>query len=61
MIDLGRLNQYEPIDLTNICNTNIIMLNPARREYGIQITDEVSRINTENLKLTKWIDDIKLK
>ena len=41
MIDLGRLNQYEPIDLTNICNTNIIMLNPARREYGIQITDEV--------------------
>ncbi len=41
LIDLGRLDPNEPIDLTSICNTKIVMLNPDAKEYGIQLTDEV--------------------
>ena len=42
LIDLGRVNTNEPIDLTQILNSKVIMLNPSRKEYGIHLTDEVS-------------------
>ena len=41
LIDLGRLNPNEPIDMTNICNTKIIKIDPMKKHFGIQITDEV--------------------
>lgn len=44
LIDLGRLNPNEPIDLTTICNTKLIMMDPSKREFGIQLTDEVLKI-----------------
>lgn len=40
LIDLGRLNPNEPIDLTAICNTKLVMIDPAKREFGLQLTDE---------------------
>lgn len=40
LIDLGRLNTAEPIDLTSICNTKVVMIDPSAKEFGIQLTDE---------------------
>jgi large subunit ribosomal protein L15 len=44
LIDLGRLDPKEPIDLTTVCNTKLIMLIPQKRHFGIQLTDEVTKI-----------------
>lgn len=40
LIDLGRLDPNEPIDLTSICNTKLVMIDASSREAGIQLTDE---------------------
>ena len=42
MIDTGRIDPSEPIDLTTICNTKLYKLDPHDREFGVQLTDEVS-------------------
>ncbi len=43
LIDLGRIDPNEPIDLSTICNTKLIMLEPSKKEFGIQLTDEVKQ------------------
>lgn len=40
MIDLGRVNPNEPIDLTTLCNTRLVTVDPGKREFGIHLTDE---------------------
>ena len=42
MIDLGRVNPEEQIDLNTICNTRLIKLNSWDKQYGINLIDEVS-------------------
>ena len=42
LVDLGRVNTEEPIDLTAICNTKIIDVDASKNHYGINLTDEVS-------------------
>lgn len=42
LIDLGRLDPNEPIDLTSICNSKFLILDPSKREFGMQLTDEVT-------------------
>ena len=49
LIDLGRLDPNEPIDLTSICNTKIIMMKPAQKQYGIQLTDEVNYLKKKQI------------
>ena len=41
LIDVGRVDPSEPVDLTAICNSKCIMLEPDKRQFGIQLTDEV--------------------
>nr|CAG4644219.1 EOG090X0BG9 [Lepidurus arcticus] len=40
LIDTGRLNADEPIDLAAICNTKLYFLKPDQRQYGVQLLDE---------------------
>ncbi|XP_013777989.1 39S ribosomal protein L15, mitochondrial-like [Limulus polyphemus] len=40
MIDTGRLDPLQPIDLTAVCNTSLYFLDPSERHFGIQLTDE---------------------
>ncbi|KAJ8305727.1 hypothetical protein KUTeg_016272 [Tegillarca granosa] len=52
MIDLGRLDVNEPIDLTRICNTGLYKYKDCDNFYGVNLTDEgvdlfVSQINIE--------------
>lgn len=44
LIDLGRVNPDEPIDLTTLCNTKVIRVVPERNHYGINLTDEVRSV-----------------
>jgi large subunit ribosomal protein L15 len=41
LIDTGRIDTNEPIDLTTLCNTKIVKVESNKREFGIQLTDEV--------------------
>ena len=51
MIDLGRVNPNEPIDMTTLCNTRLVSVDPAKKEFGIHLTDEVSGQSAEKLLL----------
>ena len=42
LIDLGRIDTTQPIDLSTICNTKILSVDPYHKQYGIQLTDEVA-------------------
>ena len=41
MVDLGRIDVMQPIDLTAICNTSVVAVDPTKNHYGINLTDEV--------------------
>lgn len=56
LIDLGRLNPNEPIDLTDICNTKVCTLDPNKRQYGVQLTDEGADIFKAKVNIeVQWI------
>ena len=50
LIDLGWLDTSKPIDLTSLCNTNRIKVNPHEKQYGIHLTDEVTSLLYRNIK-----------
>lgn len=41
LIDLGRVDPCEPIDLTQLVNARGITIQPLKRDYGIQLVEEV--------------------
>lgn len=41
LIDVGRIDPKEPIDLTTLANTGVTKVNPQQMHYGINLTDEV--------------------
>uniref|UniRef100_T1PIL0 Large ribosomal subunit protein uL15m n=1 Tax=Musca domestica TaxID=7370 RepID=T1PIL0_MUSDO len=40
MIDTDRIDISQPIDLTTLCNTGLVKIDPATKEFGFQLTDE---------------------
>lgn len=42
MIDLNRLDITKPIDLTAICKTGLFDIDPEKKHYGFNLTDEVN-------------------
>ncbi|KAH0617712.1 hypothetical protein JD844_016211 [Phrynosoma platyrhinos] len=52
LIDLGRLDPTEPIDLTQLTNARGVTIQPLKRHYGIQLVEEgadtfAAKINIE--------------
>ena len=43
LIDVGRVNPHEPIDLTSISTSKFIKIEAQKRQFGIQLTDEVNK------------------
>ena len=41
LVDLGRIDNTQPIDLSAICNTKVVIVDPSKNHYGINLTDEV--------------------
>merc|ERR1719210_1244009 len=40
LVDLGRVDTSQPIDLTSLCNTKTIKVDPHLKHYGINLTDD---------------------
>lgn len=40
LIDLGRVDPAQPVDLTTLCNTKLLNIDPVARHYGVNLTDE---------------------
>ncbi|GIY13342.1 39S ribosomal protein L15, mitochondrial [Caerostris extrusa] len=40
MIDTGRIDPTQPIDLTTICNSQLYFLDPREKHFGVHLTDE---------------------
>ncbi|CAH1775205.1 unnamed protein product, partial [Owenia fusiformis] len=40
LIDLGRIDTSQPIDLPVICNQHIMTVDPFKRHFGVHLTDE---------------------
>lgn len=40
MIDTDRLDAGRPIDLTQLCGTGLVDIQPDSRHFGVQLTDE---------------------
>ncbi|GFY41539.1 39S ribosomal protein L15, mitochondrial [Trichonephila inaurata madagascariensis] len=52
MIDTGRVDASQPIDLTTLVNTKIYKMDPIERHFGVHLTDEgadafTAKINIE--------------
>ncbi|KAM9827650.1 large ribosomal subunit protein uL15m [Neosynchiropus ocellatus] len=52
LIDLGRVDPTQPIDLTQLVNARGVTVQPLKRDYGIQLVDEgadifAAKINIE--------------
>ena len=42
LIDLGRVDPTQPIDLTQLVNGRGVTIQPSKRDYGVQLVEEVS-------------------
>ncbi|XP_015915022.1 large ribosomal subunit protein uL15m [Parasteatoda tepidariorum] len=40
LIDTGRVDPSQPIDLTSICNTQLYKIYPFEKHFGVHLTDE---------------------
>ncbi|XP_029313439.1 large ribosomal subunit protein uL15m [Cottoperca gobio] len=52
LIDLGRIDPTQPIDLTQLVNARGVTIQPLKRDYGVQLVDEgadsfAAKINIE--------------
>ncbi|KAG7231167.1 hypothetical protein INR49_011998 [Caranx melampygus] len=52
LIDLGRVDTTQPIDLTQLVNARGVTIQPLKRDYGVQLVDEgadifAAKINIE--------------
>lgn len=52
LIDLGRVDPTQPIDLTQLVNARGVTIQPLKRDYGVQLVDEgadifAAKINIE--------------
>lgn len=42
LIDLGRVDPTQPIDLTQLVNGRGVTIQPLKRDYGVQLVEEVT-------------------
>lgn len=58
MIDLNRIDSRKLIDIAAIIRTGLYAINPMQKHFGIQLTDEVNIIISENRKTEYVIEFI---
>ncbi|KAL5016113.1 hypothetical protein ScPMuIL_005702 [Solemya velum] len=59
MIDLGRIDADEPIDLTTLCNTNLYHIELHKRHFGVNLTDEGADVFAAKVNIeVQWTDEV---
>lgn len=51
LIDLGRIDTSQPIDLTQLVNARGVTIQPLKRDYGVQLVDEVNAMFLKHICL----------
>lgn len=62
LIDLGRVDTTQPIDLTQLVNARGVTVQPLKRDYGVQLVDEVTRfvlMLDNEIKCSGWCGALK--
>ncbi|XP_005993499.1 large ribosomal subunit protein uL15m [Latimeria chalumnae] len=59
LIDLGRVNPTEPIDLTQLVNSRGVTVQPLKRDYGVQLVEQgadtfAAKVNIE----VQWASEL---
>ncbi|XP_077991267.1 large ribosomal subunit protein uL15m-like [Glandiceps talaboti] len=59
LIDLGRLDPSQPIDLTSLCNTRSFDIDVYKKQYGAQLRDEGADIFEAKVNLeVQWASEL---
>jgi len=59
LVDLGRVDAKQPIDLTTLCNTKVIVIDAKNNHYGINLTDEGADIFQARLNIeVQWASEL---
>nr|XP_033789547.1 39S ribosomal protein L15, mitochondrial [Geotrypetes seraphini] len=59
LIDLGRVDPSEPIDLTQLVNARGITVQPQKRDYGIQLVEEGADIFSAKVNIeVQWTSEL---
>lgn len=53
LIDLGRVDTTQPIDVTQLMNSRGVTVQPLKRDYGVQLVEEVYICDTLNSLVLK--------
>lgn len=51
LIDLGRVDPTQPIDLTQLVNARGVTIQPLKRDHGVQLVEEVNVTESEQVHL----------
>lgn len=58
MIDLNRLDITKPIDLAAICKTGLFDIDPGKKHYGFNLTDEGAHIFSAKINIeVQWASE----
>ncbi|KAE8598774.1 hypothetical protein XENTR_v10016933 [Xenopus tropicalis] len=59
LIDLGRIDPAQPIDLTQLVNARGVTIQPLKRDYGVQLVEEGSDIFSAKINIeVQWASQL---
>ncbi|XP_030046006.1 large ribosomal subunit protein uL15m [Microcaecilia unicolor] len=59
LIDLGRVDPSEPIDLTQLVNARGVTVHPQKRDYGVQLVEEGADIFSAKVNIeVQWASEL---
>ncbi|KAG8442050.1 hypothetical protein GDO86_011009 [Hymenochirus boettgeri] len=59
LIDLGRVDTAQPIDLTQLVNARGLTIQPLKRDYGVQLVDEGADIFSAKINIeVQWASQL---
>ncbi|XP_043921455.1 39S ribosomal protein L15, mitochondrial [Protopterus annectens] len=59
LIDLGRLDPAQPVDLTQLVNCRGVTVQPNKRDYGVQLVEEGADIFTAKVNIeVQWASEL---
>ncbi|XP_075440433.1 large ribosomal subunit protein uL15m [Ascaphus truei] len=59
LIDLGRVDATQPIDLTQLVNARGVSIQPLKRDYGVQLVEEGANIFAAKVNIeVQWASEL---
>ncbi|XP_073440088.1 large ribosomal subunit protein uL15m [Dendrobates tinctorius] len=59
LIDLGRVDPSQPIDLTQLVNARGVTIQPLKRDYGVQLVEEGANLFSAKINIeVQWASEL---